>query len=235
MKRSEHYRRMAQDVARFRDAFQSVLTHMEPVREYMTGSLMAFRPKAAEKAEAAAASQKASQLAGRAKRAQMQSGISRTFVVPKVEVPIDPITRWDHSLRDARVMPPQQVVNTCDLIIGALEEKAERAEAIDRTFVGRLATTAALPARVRSIVEEDHPGLGKVGFAAGVFGQIVVTVVGGLILVGATAGVATLWKNVVQTSSASTPSPTVAPSTAVATTEPPTGPTATTAPAPTSK
>ncbi|SCL56478.1 hypothetical protein [Micromonospora chersina] len=230
MKRSEHYRRMAQDIASFRDAYQSVLTHMEPVREYMTGSLMAFRPKETEKAEAATASQKTSQLAGRAKRAQIQSGISRTFVVPNVGMPIDPITSWDHSLRDVEAMPPQQVVNTCDLIIGALQEKAERAEATDPTFVGRLAAMAALPARVRSIVAEDHPGLSKIGFATGVFAQIVVTVVGGLILAGATAGVAALWKGVVHNAPAPAPSPTVAPATYT-----PTVPTATTVPVPTSK
>ncbi|MEV0153175.1 hypothetical protein AB0H57_05455 [Micromonospora sp. NPDC050686] len=235
MKRSERYKQMAQDVARFRDAYQSVLTHMEPVQEYMTGSLMAFRPKKTEKAEAAQASQEASQLAGRAKRAQVRSGISRTFVVPKIGVPIDPITGWDHSLRDVRAMPPQQVVNTCDLIVGALEEKAERADATDRTLVGKLAAMAALPARVRSIVAEDHPGLGKVGFATGVVAQIVVTVVGGLILAGATAGVAALWKNVVQSSPVPASSPTVGPSTVTPATETPTAPTATTVPGPTPK
>ncbi|RKN48231.1 hypothetical protein [Micromonospora endolithica] len=221
---------MAQDVANFRDAYQSVLSHMEPVREYMSNSIMAFRPKETEKAKAATASQRTSQLAGRAKRAQLQSGISRTFVVPNVGMPIDPITAWDHSLRDVEAMPPQQVVNTCDLIIGALEEKAERADATDRTLVGKLAAMAALPARVRSIVVEDHPGLGKVGFATGVVAQIVVTVVGGLILAGATAGVAALWKNAVQSSPAPTSSPTVAPSTAT-----PGSPPVSTTPAPTSK
>ncbi|MFI7594004.1 hypothetical protein [Micromonospora sp. NPDC049359] len=213
MKRSEQYRQMAQDVANFRDAYKSVLVHMQPVRENMMNAVVAYQPKAGASGAVADASQKTSQLAGRAKRAQLQSGISRTFVVPSVGIPIDPITAWDHSLRDVEAMPPGQVVNTCNLVIGALEEKADRADKTDRTLVGRLALLAALPARVRTIVAEDHPSLGRIGFATGIFAQIVVAVASGLILAGATVGINVLWSKVAKSTPAPKSSPSIAPTT----------------------
>jgi hypothetical protein len=105
------------------------------------------------------------------------------------------------------------VLNACDLTIGALEEKARRAEAVDRTFVGRLAAFASVPARVRSIVAEDHPGLGKLAFSVGVFGQIIIGIVSGLILTAGTVGVTAAWKAVVGPAAVGiAPSPSPSPS-----------------------
>jgi hypothetical protein len=227
MKRSEQYKQMAQDVARFRDAYQAIFTHFESVGGYQTSSLVRFRPKKGEEAEAAAASREVSQLAGRAKRAQQQSGFSRSFVAPGIGIPLDPIAAWDHSLRDTNAMPPEQVINTCGMIIGALEEKADRAAATDQTVVGRLAALAALPVRVRSIVAEDHPThptLGKAGFAVGVVAQVVIGVVITLLGAAALAGVTALWRSVVHSTPASTnpPAPSITGTDARASTTAPT-------------
>jgi hypothetical protein len=202
MKRSERYRQMAQDVAAFRDAYQAVMTHMEPVREYLSSEIFRYDVKEGQKEEAARSSRKAAQLAGKAKYAESQSGLSLNPPVSKTGVTLDAIGAWDHSLRDARAMPPDHLINMYDLLIGALEDKAERAAAADNTWAGRLAAFVGFPARVRSIVAEDHPGFGKAALAAGVFAQITVGVVVTLLGAAATAGVTALWKNVVHSSPA---------------------------------
>jgi hypothetical protein len=161
--RSDTYRQMAEDVKAFRDAYRTLLTHMRPVREHLTNRIFKFAPKAGEEAAAAEASGEISRKAGKAKRAQQLSGVRRAYVVPEIGIRLDPFGTWDHSLKDVDAMSPQDVLNTCDLVIGALGEKADRAAAVDRTFVGRLAAFASIRARIRSIVAEDHPGLGKCG------------------------------------------------------------------------
>lgn len=82
-----------------------------------------------------------------------------------------------------------------------------------RTLAGRLARFVGFPARVRAIAMEQHPGMGKAAFVAGIFGQLVVTVVGGLILAGLTAGAAALLKDIGRDAPAPGSSPTVTPST----------------------
>ena len=234
--RSETYQQMAEDAKAFRDAYRTLLSHLTEADRYLTGGLASYRPKPGKEAAAAEASAEVSQLAGKAIRAQRMSEVRRTYVVPNIGIPLDPFSSWDHSLKDVGAMSPQDVVNTCALVIGALEEKAQRAAAVDRTFVGRLAAFVSIPARIRAVVAEDHPGLGKLAFSTGVVAQIFIAIVSTLITAAITAGVAAIWKEVVSPTPGTTlpaSPPTTAASTPAATTPPSLSATPTQSPTPT--
>ena len=221
-------------VREFQEKFDALVELMD---EHAIGVMVTkMLPKPGKEQEVRRLKREVAELSGRAVIAA--EGLEQAIGVkapgrPPITLPA--IQGWEYALDQPWLVQPDYLSECIGQAAGSLTEKAAAARARERSLAGRVAMFVGFPAAIRAAVAAEHPSLGKAGFVAGVFGQIVVAVVGGLILAGATAGVAALWKNVVQSSPAPASSPTVAPSTVAPSTRAPSGPTATTVPAPTSK
>jgi hypothetical protein len=108
--------------------------------------------------------------------------------------PVRAIQDWRYAFDHPGHLRPEVVFATLQQIIGQMEGDADMQERQEKTIAGKVSRFVGFPAEIRAIAGESSPGAGKVGFAAGVVGQIVVGTVASALTAGLIAGVATLWQ-----------------------------------------
>lgn len=208
MRASERLAQRAQVVREFQQKFDALVELMD--EEAHSAVLSKMVPKAGKEQEVRRLKREVAELSGRA--AIAAEGLEQRIGVKapgREAITLPVIQGWEYALDQPWLVQPDYLSECIGQAVGSLTEKAAAARARERSVAGRVAMFVGFPATVRSAVAAEHPSLGKAGFATGIVGQIVVAVVGGLVLFGATAGVTALWKSVVQTAPA--PSPSVTP------------------------
>lgn len=162
MSRGDAFRAQASNVAAFRDAYVGLISISTVVSDPLYFTHRFRRPKKGKESEFLQLFTEVARLSGRA-------------CIGPVGV-VNEIANWKQSLDDVEVLSAKDVLETCESILGILDEDAKRLDARDRALAGRVAQFVGFPARVRAIVAEDHPGLGRAAFGVGIAGQILVGV-----------------------------------------------------------
>lgn len=183
MKRSEAFRAQARNIAAFRDAYMRLISLSTIVSDPVFFTHRLRQPKKGLEAEFYPLFADVARLAGRA-------------CVGPIGV-VDEVANWEQSLRDVERLSARHVVESCESMLGILEERATVLDQRDRTLAGKVALFVGFPARVRAIVAEDHPGLRKTAFGVGIAAQVLVGVVVAVSTAGIIAVVASLGSKIV--------------------------------------
>jgi hypothetical protein len=178
MKRSEAFRAQARNIAAFRDAYMRLISLSAVVSDPVFFTHRAREPKKGMEGEFYPQFADVARLAGKA-------------CVGPISV-VDEIANWQQSLKDVEILSARDVVETCESMLGILDERATVLDQRDRTLAGKVALFVGFPARVRAIVVEDHPGLSRAAFGVGIAGQVLVGVIVAILAAGIFALVASL-------------------------------------------
>lgn len=189
MKPSERYRRDAEVMLTFRNAFVDLLNHSRPVEASYLRTSMGPQAGMAESRWLEMRSAVAS-ASGPAAVAYRRYGGALTlrnaaFMMNNV----DPVMNWELSFKDPEQMPPHEVASIMDAVIATAKEHAEDARQRERGLTGLIAAFLRWPENLREAVGPGRTQRTAAG-AIGVVGQIIV----GLIVTGIAALLAAAFK-----------------------------------------
>lgn len=182
MTRADEFRNQARNVATFRDAYVRLISLSRVVSDSTFYSHRMRVPKEGHESEYYSLFSHVARLAGAA-------SVGPGGVVREV-------ANWKQSLDDVEALSASDVVESCEGVLGILEERAKALDHRDKTIEGKLALFIGFPSRVGAIVAEDHPRLQKTAVGVGIIGQVVVGIVATLLTAGLIALVAALWSAV---------------------------------------
>jgi hypothetical protein len=109
---------------------------------------------------------------------------------------VDPVSNWELSLRHPGQLPPQSVVSAVDSAIGLAETRAADAEEREKGLIGLIAAFLRWPTTLRDAVGPDHALQRRAAGAVGVIGQVIVGVIATLLASGMVAAGFAIWRAV---------------------------------------
>jgi hypothetical protein len=193
VRQSEDLRLRAQAVETFRDNFEVLVALMEPKA---TGFVMTeMVPRSSKEVEYKRQYRRVADAAGHA--AEAAKGYEGTIVVDvptRGRTTIQVIQSWQYALDSPWLVDPEFLAAEISGVAARLHAKSDALARSERTIAGKAARFVSFPSRVRAIVAEDHPSLGKAAYRTGVAVQIMVGALGGIIASGVGAGAVALWK-----------------------------------------
>lgn len=192
VKPSQRFRRDAELMMRFRNAYVDLVNHARPSEgSYFVTEL---RPAVDDRAWQEKRSAVAAAAGAAADAYRRYGGIFTLRNAAYVMNNIDPVTNWEMSLRDPEQLPPPTVVASVESAIARAEQEAEDAARRERGLTGLIAAFLRWPSDLREAVGPGHPAQRAAAAAVGVLGQVAVAAVGGALSVGLVAAVVALWR-----------------------------------------
>lgn len=193
MKPSERFRRDADALSLFRNAYVDLVNHAKPYRED-TFSMVVLRPNT----DNATWQKKRSEVSGAAGMAGAAYGRhggtvtlrTMTYVLPNIE----PLTNWEMSLRDPEQLDPETVISSVESAIARARQLSQDAAARERGLTGLIAAFLRWPSNLREAVGPGRSAQRRAAGLIGVVGQVLVAAFGGALAVGLAAGALQLWQ-----------------------------------------
>lgn len=191
MKPSERYKRDAELMQVFRQAYVDLVNHARPHGDGY--SLTVLRPNTdnetwqRKRAEVAGA-------AGMAGVPYARYGGTMTFRnAAYVMHDVNVVANWEFSLRDPEQLSPEVILSSVDAAVARARQVARDATERERGLTGLIAAFLRWPSNLREAVGPDRSAQRTAAGVIGVFGQIVVGIVASLLAAGLLAAGVALW------------------------------------------
>lgn len=192
MKPSSQYRRDADVLRRFREAYVALINASQPYQPIFITQLRPGIPLE----EWNRLRTELSIAAGRAEPAyRRHGGVFALRNAAYTVSGVSPVTNWEMSLRDPDQLPPQTVVSAVESAIGLAETRAAEAEEREKGVVGLVAAFLRWPTTLREAVGPDHAAQRRAAGALGVVAQLIVGVLASTIAAGVVGLIVLLWRS----------------------------------------
>lgn len=193
VKPSERFKRDAEALLRFRNAYVDLVNHARPHREDMY-ALLELRPST-DHATWQRKRTEVSSAAGMAGAAYGRHGGTMTLRnAVYIMHDVDPLTNWEMSLRDPEQMSPETVISSVDSAIARAQHLWREAAERERGLTGLIAAFLRWPSNLREAVGPDRSAQRTAAGLIGVAGQVVVGAITAALTAGLVAGVVALWQ-----------------------------------------
>jgi hypothetical protein len=192
MRRSEQLQRERDSVAAFRDALIRLLAGMEKRPTGVTGMFYRWEPQQGREEETQRLRFEVARAAGAAMVAE-EASKARMVLKPPPNTGqpaqiVEPIRAWESALEPPNLLETDNVLQTCEQVIGTYDARIARARWQERSVAGRVVRLLSFPYEVRELAAEWFPNatvVRKLAFGATVSAIItglVVTIGGGIVL-----------------------------------------------------
>jgi hypothetical protein len=192
MRRSQQLQRERDSVAAFRDALIRLLAGMEKRPTGISGAFYRWEPQEGREEEAQRLRIEVARAAGAAMVAE-EARKARMVLKPPPNTGqpaqiVEPVRAWESALEPPNLLETDNVLQTCEQVIGTYDARIARARWQERSVAGRIVRLFSLPYEVRELATEWSPNataLRKLAFGATIstiITGLVVTIVGGIVL-----------------------------------------------------
>lgn len=192
VKPSKRYNQDAEQMMAFRNAYVDLVNHARPVSDGWS------LPELQSATDAHSWQMKLAAVASAAGVAASPYGrYGGTFTLRNAAYimnNVDPVTNWEMSLRDPEQLSPQTIIGSVEAAIARARQEAADAVERERGLTGLIAAFLRWPSDLRDAVGSGHPAQRTAAGFIGVFGQVLVTGVGGAVTIGVVAGFVALWR-----------------------------------------
>jgi hypothetical protein len=106
---------------------------------------------------------------------------------------VNPVANWEMSFRDPEQLPPETVVSVVESAIGLADKRADEAAHREHGLVGLVASFLRWPSELREAVGPGHAAQRRAAGVLGIAAQVVVGVITALSVTVIAAGGVALW------------------------------------------